>query len=77
LTPSPVITARFLRFFAFFAFFVVKQIGLFLIDVLALQFSKTTAGAEEPLVLVRQFKWVNEPKTEWSWSLVLIDNLCR
>ena len=29
----------------------------------AVQFSKRTAGAEEPLVLVRQLKWVNEPKT--------------
>ncbi len=29
----------------------------------ALQFSKSTPGAEEPLVLVRQLKWVNEPKT--------------
>ena len=28
----------------------------------ALQFSKTTTGAEEPLVLVRQLKWVNEPE---------------
>lgn len=27
----------------------------------ALQFSTNTAGAEEPLVLVRQLKWVNEP----------------
>ena len=30
---------------------------------LALQFSKTTAGAEEPLVLVRQRKWVNESES--------------
>ena len=28
----------------------------------ALKFSKSTAGAEEPLVLVRQAKWVNEPE---------------
>lgn len=28
----------------------------------ALQFSKNTSGAEEPLVLVRQLKWVNEPR---------------
>lgn len=28
----------------------------------ALQFSKATAGAEEPLVLVRQKKWINEPE---------------
>jgi hypothetical protein len=28
----------------------------------ALQFSKRTVGAEEPLVLVRQRKWVNEPQ---------------
>ncbi len=28
----------------------------------ALQFSRTTSGAEEPLVLVRQKKWVNEPE---------------
>jgi hypothetical protein len=28
----------------------------------ALQFSKSTAGAEEPLVLVLQKKWVNEPE---------------
>lgn len=29
---------------------------------LALQFSKATAGAEEPLVLVRQKRWINEPE---------------
>jgi putative acetyltransferase len=28
----------------------------------ALQFSKSTTGAEEPLVLVHQKKWVNEPE---------------
>jgi putative acetyltransferase len=28
----------------------------------ALKFSKSAAGAEEPLVLVRQKKWVNEPE---------------
>ena len=28
----------------------------------ALQFSKATAGAEVPLVLVRQKRWVNEPE---------------
>jgi putative acetyltransferase len=28
----------------------------------ALEFSKTAVGAEEPLVLVRQRKWVNEPE---------------
>jgi len=29
----------------------------------ALQFSKNAAGAEDPLVLVRQRKWINEPET--------------
>ncbi|MCL4180210.1 MAG: GCN5 family acetyltransferase [Verrucomicrobia bacterium] len=29
----------------------------------ALRYSKSTAGAEQPLVLVRQLKWVNEPTT--------------
>jgi hypothetical protein len=29
----------------------------------ALQFSRTSSGAEEPLVLVRQKKWVNEQET--------------
>ena len=28
----------------------------------ALDFSKSTVGAEEPLVLVRQLKWINEPQ---------------
>lgn len=28
----------------------------------ALQFSTTTAGAEEPLVLIRQLEWVDEPE---------------
>src|SRR5438105_371065 len=28
----------------------------------ALQFSKSTTGAEEPFVLVRQRKWINEPE---------------
>ncbi len=29
----------------------------------ALQFSKKTPHSEEPLVLVRQFQWINEPKS--------------
>jgi hypothetical protein len=28
----------------------------------ALDFSKSTEGAEQPLVLVRQLKWINEPQ---------------
>ena len=28
----------------------------------ALDFSKATAGAEDPLVLVRQLEWINEPE---------------
>lgn len=27
----------------------------------ALEFSKSTEGAEEPLVLIRQLEWINEP----------------
>ncbi len=28
----------------------------------ATEFSKATKGSEEPLVLVRQFEWINEPE---------------
>lgn len=28
----------------------------------ASEFSKTTKGSEEPLVLVRQYEWINEPE---------------
>lgn len=29
----------------------------------ALEFSQSTKGAEQPLVLVRQLEWINEPQT--------------
>ena len=30
----------------------------------ALEFSQSTAGTEEPLVLIRQFEWINEPEKD-------------
>ncbi|MEH6347820.1 MAG: hypothetical protein V7785_22180 [Bermanella sp.] len=29
----------------------------------ALEFSKNTEGSEDPLVLIRQLEWINEPET--------------
>jgi putative acetyltransferase len=51
----------------------------------ALQYSRSTTGAEEPLVLVRQEKWINEPQkgkfeprsderiTEWQTAWLSLD----